>query len=108
MFLSLAFKRLNLSVMKAMPTEQSGLGLVGTPSDEILGKARDPMEMSSTLAQDVYEIHPRKGRDGFDRLAIASGGDQSVCRTRRSSQRGRVREVSLSFSLTLGDHPRVQ
>jgi len=65
--------------MKAMPTEQSGLGLIGTPSDEILGKARDPMEMSSTLAQDVYEIHPRKGRDGFDRLAIASGGDQSVC-----------------------------
>ena len=55
--------------MKALPTEQSGLGLVGAPSDEILGKARDPMEMSSTPAQDVYEIHPRKGRDGFDLIS---------------------------------------
>jgi len=108
MFLSLAFKRLNLSVMKAMRTEQTSLGLVEIPSGKILGNASGRLEMSSTPAQDVYEIHPRKGRDGFDRLAIASGGDQSVCRTRRSSQRGRFREVSLSFSRTLGDHPRVQ
>ena len=55
--------------MKAMRTEQGSLGLVETPSDEILGKARDPMEMSSTPAQDGYEIRPRKGRDGFDLIS---------------------------------------
>jgi hypothetical protein len=55
--------------MKAMRTEQSSLGLVETPSDEILEKARDPMEMSSTPAQDVYEIRPSKGRDGFDLIS---------------------------------------
>lgn len=55
--------------MKAMRTEQSGLGLVEIPSDEILGNARGWMEMSSTAAQDVYEIRPRKARDGFDLIS---------------------------------------
>jgi hypothetical protein len=47
--------------MKAMPTEQTSLGLVEIPSDKILGNASGRMEMSSTPAQDVYEIRPRKG-----------------------------------------------
>ena len=52
-----------------MRTEQTSLGLVEIPSDKILGNARDRMEMSSTPAQDVYEIRPRKGRDGFDLIS---------------------------------------
>jgi hypothetical protein len=52
-----------------MGTEQTSLGLVDIPSDEILGNARDRMEMSSTPAQDVYEIRPRKERDGFDLIS---------------------------------------
>jgi hypothetical protein len=55
--------------MKAMRTEQSGLGLVEIPSDKILGNASDRMDISSTPAQDVYEIRPRTGRDGFDLIS---------------------------------------
>jgi len=55
--------------MKDMRTEQTSLGLVEIPSDKILGNARDRMEVSSTPAQDVYEIRPRKGRDGFDLIS---------------------------------------
>jgi hypothetical protein len=55
--------------MKPMRTEKSCIGLVEIPSDEILGNAHDRMEMSSTPAQDVYEIRPRKGRDGFDLIS---------------------------------------
>jgi hypothetical protein len=47
--------------MKAMRNEQTSLGLVEIPSDKILGNASGRMEMSSTPAQDVYEIRPRKG-----------------------------------------------
>ena len=49
-----------------MRTEQNSLGLVETPSDKLLGNANSRMEMSSTPAHDVYEIRPRKERDGFD------------------------------------------
>ena len=52
-----------------MRTEQNSLGLVETPSDKLLGHANSRMEMSSTPAQDVYEIRPRKGRDGFDLIS---------------------------------------
>jgi hypothetical protein len=55
--------------MKAMRTEQNSLGLVETPSDKLLGHANSRMKMSSTPAQDVYEIRPRKGRDGFDLIS---------------------------------------
>lgn len=55
--------------MKAMRNEQTSLGLVEIPSDKILGNASSRMEMSSTAAQDVYEIRPRKGRDGFDLIS---------------------------------------
>ena len=52
---------------------------------------------------------PVKGRDGFDLISDRfTTRPNLVCRTRCSSQRGRVREVLFSLTLTLGDHPRVQ
>jgi hypothetical protein len=35
----------------------------------LLGDANSRMEMSSTPAQDVYEIRPRKDRNGFDLIS---------------------------------------
>ena len=55
--------------MEATPTGQNSFGLVETPSDKLLGDANSRMEMSSTPAQDVYEIRPRKERDGFDLIS---------------------------------------
>ena len=55
--------------MKAMRTERNSLGLVEASSDKLFGDANSPMEMSSTPAQDVYEIRPRKERDGFDLIS---------------------------------------
>jgi hypothetical protein len=52
--------------MKAMRTERNSLGLVEASSDKLLGDANSRMEMSANPAQDVYEIRPRKERDGFD------------------------------------------
>ena len=58
-----------MSHMETMRTEQNSLGLVEAPSDKLLGDANSRMEMSSTPAQDVYEIRPRKDRDGFDLIS---------------------------------------
>lgn len=69
MFLLLAFKEWILTVMKAMRTEQTSLGLVETSSDKTLANVSSRMERSSTPAQDVYEIRPRNGRDGFDLIS---------------------------------------
>jgi hypothetical protein len=55
--------------MKAMRTEENSFGLVDIPSDKPLGGANSPMEICSTPAQDVYEIRPRKERDGFDLIS---------------------------------------
>jgi hypothetical protein len=55
--------------MKAMRTEQNRVGLVEAPLDKLLVDANSRMEMSSTPAQDVYEIRPRKERDGFDLIS---------------------------------------
>jgi hypothetical protein len=55
--------------MKAMRTEQNRVGLVEAPLDKLLVDANSRMEMSSTSAQDVYEIRPRKERDGFDLIS---------------------------------------
>jgi hypothetical protein len=55
--------------MKAMHTERNSLGLVEASSDKLLGDANSRMEMSSTPAQDIYEIRPRKERDGFDLIS---------------------------------------
>jgi hypothetical protein len=51
------------------PRTRNSLGLVEASSDKLLGDANSPMEMSSTPAQDVYEIRPRKERDGFDLIS---------------------------------------
>ena len=55
--------------METMRTEQNSLGSVETPSDKLLGDTNSRMEMSSTPAQDVYEIRPRKDRNGFDLIS---------------------------------------
>jgi hypothetical protein len=55
--------------MKAMRTERNSLGLVEASSDKLLGDANSRMEMSSPPSQDVYEIRPRKERDGFDLIS---------------------------------------
>ena len=55
--------------MEAMRTEQNSLGLIETPSDKLWGDPNSWMEISSTAAQDVYEIRPRKERDGFDLIS---------------------------------------
>lgn len=52
-----------------MRTEQNSVGLVEAPLDKLLVEANGRMEMSSTPAQDVYEIPPRKERDGFDLIS---------------------------------------
>jgi hypothetical protein len=55
--------------MEIVRTEQNSLGLVQAPADNLLGDANSRMEMASTPAQDVYEIRPRKSRDGFDLIS---------------------------------------
>jgi hypothetical protein len=58
-----------VSNMEAMRTEQNSGGLVEALSRKLWGDADSRMEMSSTPAQDVYEIRPRKDRDGFDLIS---------------------------------------
>ena len=55
--------------METMRTEQNSLGSVEAPSDKLLVDANSQMEMSSTPAQDVYEIRPRQDRNGFDLMS---------------------------------------
>ena len=52
-----------------MRAEQHSLGLVEATSDKFLEDANSRMEMSSTAAQDVYEIRPREDRSGFDLIS---------------------------------------
>ena len=58
-----------MSDMEAMRAEQNSLGLLEALSDKVLGNANSRTEMSSTPAQDVYEIRPRKDRNGFDLIS---------------------------------------
>jgi hypothetical protein len=58
-----------MSHMKTVRTEQNSRGLIEAPSDKLFGDANSRMEMSSTPAQDVYEIRPRKDRNGFDLIS---------------------------------------
>jgi hypothetical protein len=55
--------------MEIMRTEQNSLGLLETPSAKLFGDGNSRMETSATTAQDVYEICPRKDRDGFDLIS---------------------------------------
>jgi hypothetical protein len=57
-----------MSDMEAMRAEEDSLGLLET-SDKLSGDANSQMEMCSTIAQDVYEIRPRKDRDGVDLIS---------------------------------------
>jgi hypothetical protein len=47
-------------------SEEKGRGVLDALTDKLWGNANSRMEMSATPAQDVYEIRPRKDRDGFD------------------------------------------
>ena len=47
-------------------SEEKGRGVLEALTDKLWGNANSRMEMSATPAQDVYEIRPRKERDGFD------------------------------------------
>ena len=58
-----------MSNMEAMRTEQDSFGLLEAPSGKLCGDTNSRMKMSSTPAQDVYEIHPRNDRDGFDLIS---------------------------------------
>jgi hypothetical protein len=55
--------------MKAMRTEQNSLGWADASSAKLWGDANNQMEMCSTPAQDVYEVRPRKGLDGFNLIS---------------------------------------
>ncbi len=58
-----------MSNMEAMRTEQNSLGFLEAPSDKRFGDPNSWVEMSATPAQGVYEIRPRKERDGFDLIS---------------------------------------
>jgi hypothetical protein len=58
-----------MSHMETKRTEQNSPGLVEASSDKLWADANNQMEMCSTPGQDVYEIRPRKGRDGFDLIS---------------------------------------
>ena len=47
-------------------SKQKGRGVLEALTDKLWGNANSRMEMSATPPQDVYEIHPREERDGFD------------------------------------------
>jgi hypothetical protein len=50
-------------------SEEKGRGVLEALTDKLWGNANSRMEMSATPAQDVYEIRPRKNRDGFDLIS---------------------------------------
>ena len=58
-----------MSNMEAPRAEQNSLGLLDAPSDKLLADASRRVEMSAGSALDVYEIRPRKDRDGFDLIS---------------------------------------
>ena len=55
--------------MEAMRTKRDSFRLVEVRSDKLLREANSRMAMSSTPAQDVYEIRPRTDRNGFDLIS---------------------------------------
>jgi hypothetical protein len=69
MFLLFAFTDWIVSAMEPMRTEQDSLGSAEAQSDKLWGRSKSRMEMSPAPDQDVYEIHPRKDREGFDLIS---------------------------------------
>ena len=55
--------------MEGMRTEQDSLGFVEAVSDRLWENSKRGMSMSSLPLQDVYEVRPRKNRDGFDLIS---------------------------------------
>jgi hypothetical protein len=55
--------------METVRMEQNDVMLVNGRSNNHLEGAGYQMEMSSTPAQDVYEVRPRKDRNGFDLIS---------------------------------------
>jgi len=55
--------------METVRMEQNDVMLVNGRSNNHLEGASCQMEMSSTPAQDVYEVRPRKDRNGFDLIS---------------------------------------
>jgi len=47
-------------------SEEKGRGVLEALSEKLWGNANSRMQMCATPAQDVYEIRPRKDRDGVD------------------------------------------
>jgi hypothetical protein len=56
-----------MSEMEDVRSEQNTFGLVEVPSDKFGGDANG--RETSPPAQDVYEVRPRKDRDGFDLIS---------------------------------------
>lgn len=56
-----------MAAMKAKHSGQGRLGLVEVVSDKLWGDATS--RMRPARAQDVYEIRPRKSRDGVDLIS---------------------------------------
>ena len=50
-------------------SEEKGRGVLEALTDKLWGNANSRMKMSATPAQDVYEIRPRKERDGVDLIS---------------------------------------
>ena len=69
MFLLLVFTGLEYERYGSHAYRTEQLWVAGGPSDKLLGDANGRMKMSATPAQDVYEIRPRKDRDGFDLIS---------------------------------------
>ena len=52
--------------MEGMRMEQDSLGFVEAASDRLWENSKSQREMSPFASQDVYEVRPRRDRDGFD------------------------------------------
>jgi hypothetical protein len=55
--------------MEAMRSQQDSPGLVDAESDKLLAHANGAMKISLVPSRDVYEIHPRKDKEGFDLIS---------------------------------------
>ena len=95
--------------METMRTEPESLGFVEAASDKLWENSKSLMEMPSSPAQDVYEVRPRKDRDGFDLISNRSPARADlVCRTGRSSEGSFLCEVSLSLAIAPRNRSRIQ
>lgn len=58
-----------MSHMEGMRMEPDSCGFVDAPSDTLWENATRQMDVSPVPARDVYEVRPRKDRDGFDLIS---------------------------------------